>query len=63
MALDPNRLRLQLSLDTMLPEEMERIEFLFGGTMLRIYTREFIQDMIAREIKLLEPVMTSVICR
>ena len=63
MSLDPNRLRLQLSLDTMLPEEMERIEFLFGGEMLRIYTREFIRDMIARNIELLQPVMTSVICR
>ncbi len=35
--------------------DIYRIEFLFGGAMMRIYTREFIQTMIASDIELGEP--------
>ena len=44
-----------IMLVTMLPEEVERIEFLFSGMMLRIYTRRFIQEMIARDRTLGRP--------
>ncbi len=46
---------LGLPLWTLLPEELERIEFLFRGRMLRIYTREFMAEMIVRDIELREP--------
>ena len=46
---------LGLPIWTLLPEELERIEFLFRGRMLRIYTREFLAEMIARDIELREP--------
>jgi hypothetical protein len=39
----------------LLPEELERIEFMFGGAMLRVYTREFMQSMIARNVELIRP--------
>lgn len=42
-------------LGTTLPEEVERIEFLFRGVMLRVYTREFIRDMVARDVELRTP--------
>lgn len=48
---------------TMLPEELERIEFLFRGAMLRIYTREFMREMIAGGIELRRPSMVGTICR
>ena len=51
--------RLLSVLGTTLPEEVERIEFLFRGAMLRIYTREFIQNMIARDIELRRPSYVS----
>ena len=35
--------------------DLERIEFLFGGAMLRIYTREFIRDMMAGSAQVEEP--------
>jgi len=38
-----------------LPEDVERIEFLFAGAMLRIYTREFMREMISREVELRTP--------
>ena len=44
-------------LSTMLPEELERVEFLFGGGMLRIYTRAFIQRMSVARVELREPMM------
>jgi hypothetical protein len=44
-----------ITLRTMLPEEVERIEFLYSGKMLRIYTQRFIQEMIARQTKLGQP--------
>ena len=43
---------------TMLPEEVERIEFLYKGG-LRIYTREFIQEMIASDIELRPPPLNA----
>jgi hypothetical protein len=46
----------------LLPEELERIEFMFGGSMLRIYTREFMQQMIARNVPLRRPFMFGGIC-
>jgi hypothetical protein len=45
-----------------LPEQLERIEFMFRGAMLRIYTREFMQEMIARNMPLRRPVMFGGIC-
>ena len=53
-------------LHTTLPEELERIEFLdFGpqGLMLRIYTREFMQEMFDLNLELRTPVMVGGICR
>ena len=44
-------------LSTMLPEELERVEFLFGGGMLRIYTRDFIRRMGVARVELREPMM------
>ena len=41
------------------PEELERIEFLFDGAMLRIYTREFIREMIGGGHELRKPVYVS----
>jgi hypothetical protein len=38
-----------------LPEDVERIEFLFDGAMLRIYTREFMREMISRDVALRMP--------
>jgi hypothetical protein len=46
----------------MLPEELERIEFMFSGTMLRVYTREFMQQMISRDMPLRRPFMFGGIC-
>ncbi len=43
-------------LQTMLPEELERVELLFDGAMLRIYTREFMQEMFDLELDLRPPV-------
>jgi hypothetical protein len=40
-----------------LPEELERIEFMFRGAMLRVYTRDFMQHMIARNLELRQPFM------
>lgn len=44
-------------LSTMLPEELERVEFLFGGGMLRIYSREFIRRMSVGRVELTRPLM------
>jgi hypothetical protein len=40
------------------PDELERIEVLFSGAMLRIYTREYIKRMLGGGIELVRPVMT-----
>lgn len=39
---------------TMLVQEVERLEFLFRGKMLRIYTRRFMQRMLGSGIELRE---------
>jgi hypothetical protein len=44
------------ALSQLLPEDIERIEFLFEGKMMRIYTREFMRTMISREVELRTPV-------
>jgi hypothetical protein len=40
---------------TMLAQDVERIEFLFRGRMLRIYTREFMRTMLGGGIELAVP--------
>lgn len=42
-------------LGTMLPEEVERVDFLFRGSMLRIYTRDFIKRMSLTAVTLNDP--------
>jgi len=49
-------LPIETLLQTTLPEELERVELLFRGEMLRIYTREFMQYMFDRELQLRAPV-------
>jgi len=44
------------TLSQILPEDIQRIEFLFEGKMMRIYTREFMREMINREVDLRTPV-------
>lgn len=39
-------------LETTLARDVERIEFLFGGGMLRVYTREFMRTMLGSGIEL-----------
>lgn len=41
---------------TMLAEDVERIEFLFRGHMLRIYTREFMRTMLGGGVELGMPI-------
>ena len=47
-------------LQTLLPEELERVELLFDGQMLRIYTREFMQYMFDTELELRVPVFVAI---
>ncbi len=44
------------TLTQILPEDIQRIEFLFAGKMMRIYTREFMREMISRDVELRTPV-------
>jgi hypothetical protein len=44
------------TLNQILPEDIQRIEFLFEGKMMRIYTREFMREMISRQVELRTPV-------
>ena len=46
-------------LDTTLAQDVERIEFLFGGAMLRVYTREFMRTMIGGGIYLRRPLFVG----
>lgn len=46
----------------MLPEKLERIDFMFNGSMLRVYTREFMQQMASRDMPLRRPLMFGGIC-
>jgi len=43
------------TLATMYPEDVERIEFLFFGNMLRLYTRRFLWELAGRGTKLRQP--------
>lgn len=43
------------TLQTTFAEEVERIEFLFRGAMLRVYTREFIRTMLGGGLTLRRP--------
>ena len=43
-------------LQSILPEELERVELLFDGAMIRIYTRQFMQYMFDLELDLRPPV-------
>jgi hypothetical protein len=47
-------------LGTMNPEDIQRVEVLFNGAMLRIYTREFIRRMIGRQVDLRAPVYVNI---
>lgn len=47
-------------LGTINPEDVERIEFLFNGAMLRVYTREFVRRMIGRSDELRKPVYVGI---
>lgn len=39
-----------------LPDELERIEFLFRGRMLRIYTRDYMRKLVGGGVELVRPV-------
>lgn len=47
-------------LETTLVRDVERIEFLFRGAMLRVYTRGFMRAMIGGGLELREPVYVSI---
>ena len=47
---------LRFFLGTRFVSDVHRIEFLFDGNMMRVYTREFIQNMIVRDVELREPI-------
>ena len=47
---------LGIVLATTFAGELQRVEFLFDGAMVRIYTRAFIRDMITRDIELRDPI-------
>jgi hypothetical protein len=47
------------TLSQILPEDIQRIEFLFEGQMMRIYTREFMREMINRDVELRTPVFVE----
>ena len=49
-------LPLEVLLQGILPERLERIELLFEGAMLRIYTREFMQDLFDLVVELRTPI-------
>ena len=42
-----------------LPEDLERVELLFDGQMMRIYTREFMREMIGGDVELRTPVFVD----
>ena len=47
------------TLTHILPEDIQRIEFLFEGQMMRVYTREFMREMINREVELRTPLFVE----
>jgi hypothetical protein len=44
-------------LASMLPDRVERVEFLMSGSMLRVYTRDYIRRMMSSSLVLPNPVM------
>ncbi|MGH7468267.1 MAG: hypothetical protein ACRENP_09800 [Longimicrobiales bacterium] len=42
------------------PEEIQRVEFLFNGGMMRIYTRRFMASMVGAPVKLERPSFSAV---
>jgi hypothetical protein len=46
-------------LQTILPDRVERIERLYRGRMLRIYTRDYIRQMMASDKPLRKPALIS----
>lgn len=46
-------------LDTTLAQDVERMEFLFRGAMLRVYTREFMRTMLGSGIRLRRPLFVE----
>ena len=48
-------------LSTTLAQDVERIEFLFDGAMLRIYTRDFMRTMLGSGIELRPPTYVDVV--
>lgn len=47
-------------LETTLARDVERIEFLFRGAMLRVYTRPFMRTMLGGGLQLREPVYVEI---
>jgi hypothetical protein len=47
-------------LGTMQVEDVERVEVLFQGAMLRVYTREFIRKLVSRPVELRRPVYVAI---
>ena len=47
------------TLETMLVDDIERIEFLFRGAMMRIYTKKFMRTMLGSGIELRRPVYSD----
>jgi hypothetical protein len=43
------------TLATTFPEDVERVEFLYSGNMLRVYTRRFLFELAGRNTKLRQP--------
>lgn len=52
---------MEAMLETTLAREVERLEFLFDGAMLRVYTRPFILKMLATGKALRRPVFVSIV--
>ena len=48
-------------LGSTLPGDIERMEFLFGGAMLRIYTREFMRNLLTGSVELIEPRFVGIV--
>lgn len=56
---DVGRPMLRPTLQITLADEVERMEFLFGGAMLRVYTKEFMRKMIGGGLELRRPVYSD----
>ena len=47
-------------LGAMIPEDVQRVEFLFNGAMLRVYTRQYMRRLIGSRAKLRPPVYVAI---